>query len=51
MDQSKVPRGLLPTSIREIRPIGRPNQTLKLSLLNDIKIFIPSVDKLGSFYT
>ena len=35
----------------EKRPIGRPNQSLRISLLNDIKNIIPTVDNLDSFNT
>ena len=33
------------------RPIGRPSQSLRIFLLNDIKKIIPNIDNLGSFHT
>ena len=33
------------------RPLGRPNTTLRHSILNNIKKIIPTVDKDGSFNT
>ena len=52
MDKNKVPGRLISAWIGEKkRPIGRPNQSLRISLLNDIKKIIPTVDNFGSFHT
>ena len=52
MNKNKVPGRLIFAWISgKKRPIGRPNQSLRISLLNDIKKIIPTVDNLGSFHT
>ena len=47
----KIPSRLISTYCSSKRPVGRPNYTVRHSMLNHIKKIIPKVDKSGSFYT
>ena len=37
--------------MKNTRPQGRPNNTIRLSFLNDVSNIIPNVDQFGSFNT
>ena len=47
----KIPSRLISTYCSSKRPVGRPNYTVRHSMLNHIKKIIPKVDKSGSFHT
>ena len=48
---TKIPSRLISTFFPNKRPLGRPNYTIRHSMLNDIKKIIHTVDKYGSFHT
>ena len=47
----KIPSRLISVFYSIKRPLGRPNYTVKYSILIDIKKIIPEVDKSSSFHT
>ena len=49
MPNSKIPAILISATCKVNRPLGRPNFTIKNSILKDIERIIPTVDKYGSF--
>ena len=51
LPKSKIPSRLISASCTNPRPVGRPNYTIRHSMLNNIKKIIPTVDKNESFHT
>ena len=51
LPSSKISSRLIFAFWPNTSPLGRPNFTIRHSMLNDIKKIIPTVDKYGSFHT
>ena len=51
MPCKKIPARLISDFLYKKIPRGRPNTTVRHSILDDIRKIIPSVDKYGSFKT
>ena len=51
MPCKKIPARLISAFMKNIRPQGRPNNTIRHSFLNDVSKIIPNVDQFGSFNT
>ena len=51
MPCKKIPARLILAFMKNTRPQGRPNNTIRHSFLNDISKIIPIVDQFGSFNT
>ena len=47
----KIPSRLISAINKNIRPQGRPNNTISHSFLNDVSKIIPNIDQFGSFST
>ena len=50
LSSSKIPSRLISVFYPNTRPQGRPNFTIRYSMLDDIKKTIPTIDKGESFY-
>ena len=51
MPCKKIPARLISAFMKNSRPQGRPNNTIRHSFLNDISKIIPNIDQFGSFNT
>ena len=51
LPRTKIPSRLISAFCPNKRPIGRPNYTIRHSMLNSVKKIIPTADKYGSFHT
>ena len=51
MPCKKIPARLISAFMKNTRPQGRPNNTIRHSFLNDVSTIIPNIDQFGSFNT